>query len=245
MQFTVDKTSGAHGQVTISVTPKAWTGRLATLDKIVGIADDTPNPEFVLTANMAGLGDKVVEQAVKINGVSKAVNAVTGIAENATFTKDVNDVVFSGKSNLREFAISGVPVDSTQLTVKIDPLGGTSYKYLKSDGSLSTTPVTIPWSGMVGFTVPIAGDPGATGYYSFEISGIKVRANSLAENAYVEIAAMGVVNGAKIGVSGTQAGASPTISFDKSVLNFTPGNLSAQTFMLTSNDDWKIVIRES
>lgn len=238
-QISIDKTSGTNGaDIPINVTPIAWYGRLGTSNKVVIKNADDPTVKKETTANIAGAGSKTTERVVKVNGVSKTVNAATGIAENVLFTKDINEIIFSGKSNAQSIGVMGTPVANSVLTIKIDPLGGTAYKYLKQDGTLSDTLVTIPWSGLVGTSYPIASDPGATGYYSFEISGIKVKANDLAVVRNVEIGFIGVDAADTIGVSGTQAGAAPTISVDKTVLNFTPGNLTPQTIYVTTNGNW-------
>lgn len=238
-QISIDKTNGANGtSMPLKVTPKAWYGRLGTSNKVViKNADDTTVKEEV-TANMAGAGSKTIDRVVKVNGVSKAVNAATGIAGGVMFTKDINDVSFAGKSNVQTIGVMGVPVANSVLTIKIDPLGGTAYKYLKQDGTLSDTLATINWSGIAGITLPIASDPGAVGYYSFEISGIKVKANDLAITRNVEIGVVGVDAADTVGVSGTQAGAAATISVDKTVLNFTPGDLTPQTIYITTNGNW-------
>lgn len=97
------------------------------------------------------------------------------------------------------------------------------------------------------FTNPqfiIAGDPGATGEYTFE-SKVTIPPNIFAESLQIEIVYKGCIttideaSAPTFTIALTQAGATSTISTDKASLSLVAAG-TAQRVAVTSNDNWVI-----
>lgn len=241
--FSVSPASGKKGQTATNITPSVYTGRLAHSEQIEYATADDPAVKKIVSINLAGNGDRYVSPLFFIDDTNKGAGE-NGVLSNVSVSKDTHSVKITGKTNAASILLAcnaGNILLTQNIQIKIKALTASTFKWLKSDGGVSDTEVTISHNFAVGSGHPLSGDPGAEQEYFFEIFGIKIPASVDAENRniMITVGADAIVSPGKGMTLGMiQTGATPTISADKVTLNFTPENLAAQTVNITSNDDW-------
>ena len=158
-----------------------------------------------------------VSQAAKAAFITPENNKVINIsATGGTFS-------FTGKSNASKISFVGNDgyIDLQNLQLKINGVA-----------------LTNGWDGDA--TQVVAGDPGATAEYSFEIIGtISANLNAFpnTETGYIGSSDSGVVGGSGWVIN--QAGTASKLSVNKSSLALTSAG-TAQSVAITSNDEWTV-----